>query len=135
MKRAATWVASCVLVGCSGASDTGSRQISSEVETQIATARNATIPSGVSLAESSGPTRQGSMVSTEWSFDLPTDWDAYAEATTASLGRAGYEVVNSGQEALALTRHVPGDSYRVRIARKGSASPSRVTVSFSASPD
>ena len=135
MKRAAILVASCVLVGCSGASGTGSRQLSSEVETQIATARNATIPSGISLAESSGPTRQGSMVSAEWSFDLQTDWDAYAEATTASLGRAGYEVVNGGQDVVALTRHVPGDSYRVRIARKGPASPPRVTVSFSASPD
>ena len=52
-----------------------------------------------------------------------------------SIRRAGYEAMNGGHDALAFAHHVPGDSYRVRIARNAWASGTRVIVSFTASPD
>ena len=75
------------------------------------------------------------LVSAEWSFDLQTDWDAYTSQEMASLDRAGFKAVSKAQDTLAVAKHIPGDSYQVRIARNGSASTARVTVSFSASPD
>jgi hypothetical protein len=127
VKGATPWVLSCVLIACGGAPDAA-------VEAQFAVARNATIPSGVRLADSSGPTRQAHMVSAEWSFDLQTDWDAYTSQGVAALERAGYETVDKVEHGLAFAKHIPGDSYRLRITRKGPAS-ARVTVIFSVSPD
>ena len=135
MRRSAACLVWCVLVGCGGGPGAESRQISSEVEAQVAAARNATIPSGISLTDGSGPTREDSLVSAQWSFELQGDWEGYASQTGASLQQAGYEVVSSGADARALAKHVPGDSYRVRIAGQGLPSAIRVTVSFSASPD
>jgi hypothetical protein len=134
MKTAATSVLSCVLIGC-GAPTTQGMRISSAVEMQLAAARNASIPAGITLADNSGPTRRGFLVLAEWSFGLRTDWDAYASEVMASFQRAGYEAVNRGPDSMAFANHVPGDSYRVRIARTDLASATRVTVSFSASPD
>jgi len=119
VKGAAPWVLSCILIGCGGGPDAEGRRISSEVEAQLAAARNATVPSGVSLADSSGPTRQPYSVSAEWSFDLQTDWAVYASQGVASLERAGYEVVGKGEHSLAFAMHTPGDSYRVNLPRFG----------------
>jgi hypothetical protein len=89
------------------------------------------MPSALRLEQSSGPVRQGYLVSAEWSFDLETKWDAYLSETEASLQRAGYETVSKAGDVVVLARHVPGDSYRLRIVRRQRL----VTVRFSASPD
>lgn len=52
---------------------------------QIGAAKDATIPAGVTLLGSSGPTRDRQSVSAEWSFDAPTDWRPYLEQAEASL--------------------------------------------------
>ncbi len=67
MRRSAACLVSCVLVCCGGAEGTDDKRISQEVEAQLALARDATVPSGVTL-EQSGPTRNSAVVSTEWSF-------------------------------------------------------------------
>jgi hypothetical protein len=135
MRVSAVGLVSCVVIGCGGGPDANRERISLEVEAQLAAARTATVPQGVSLANSSGPTRQAYVVSADWSFDLQTDWDTYASRGVASLERSGYEAVGKGGDGLAFAKHLPGDSYRLRIARKGSPPAVRVTVTFSASPD
>jgi hypothetical protein len=135
MKGPTACLVSCVMIGCGGGPNAESRRLSSEVETELAAVKNATIPSAIRLTDTLGPARQGSTVSAEWSFQLQPNWDAYASEVMASLQRVGYETVSRGHDAVALARHVPGDSYRVRIARNGPGPATRVTVSFSASPD
>lgn len=79
--------------------------------------------------------RHGHLVSAECSFDVQTNWDAYVSGVAPALERAGYETVSKGGDLVALAHHVPGDSYRLRIAPKGMGSGVRVTVRFSATPD
>ena len=134
MRRFIACVVSCLLVACGGSETRGDRSISTEVEAQLTMARDATIPAGVTLAQSSGPTHNGSVVSAEWSFEVEAGWIPYGRQATASLQSAGYDLVTKTDDALALARHIPGDAYRVRIRRDG-ATPAGVTVSFTASPD
>lgn len=102
---------------------------------QIASARDATIPSGSSLTEQSGPLRNGSAVSAAWTFELATPWAKYRSQLTAVLRRVGYEPVSTSGDSLTFSKHVPGDSYRVTIDPSSGGSKTRVTVTFSASPD
>jgi hypothetical protein len=135
MRRSAPYLVSCVLVCCGGAERTDDRRISQEIEAQMTIAKAATIPSGATLAESSGPTRKGPVVSAEWAFDTEKAWNVYRSEAADSLQRSGYEALSTTPDAFAFAKHIPGDTYRVRIEGKGSASVTRVTVSFSASPD
>ena len=80
---------SCVLVCCGGSDTRDDRRISCEVEAQMTMAKDATIPSGVTLAQNSGPTRDGALVSAEWSFEIQASWTAYGRQATASLQTAG----------------------------------------------
>ena len=124
---------SCLLAACGGTRDSDARTIAREVEAQIAVARDATIPAGITLSGSSGPKREAHWVRADWAFEAPADWQRYLEGTVASLRRSGYEPVGTG--GLAYAKHVPGDVYRVHIARGESSPASRVTVTFHAGPD
>jgi uncharacterized lipoprotein YajG len=126
----AACVASSFLAGCGGSD----RSITRQVETQLSIARDATIPAGVTLLVNSGPTRESSLVSAEWSFNVQVGWVTYRNEVITSLQKAGYELLTATGDSLAFARHVPGDSYRVSIARKESAS-DVVRVRFAASPD
>jgi hypothetical protein len=134
VRLVAVCVGSSFLAACSSARDADSRSITREVEVQLATARGATIPGGVILTSSSGPTREGHSVSAEWSFEAPSDCRPYLEQAEASLRRAGYEPHSSTADEHMFSKHMPGDAYRVRLAHEGSP-PRRVTVTFWAGPD
>jgi hypothetical protein len=105
---------SSLLAACGGGRDADPRTITREVEAQLAAARDATIPGGVNLLRSSGPTRQGQAVSAEWSFEAPTAWRPYLEQADAALRRAGYEAGTAGGDERTFNKHVPGDAYRPR---------------------
>jgi len=125
---------SSLLAACGGGRDADRRTITREVEAQLAAARDATIPGGVNLLRSSGPTRQGQSVSAEWSFETPTDWRPYLEQTEVALRRAGYEPRAASGDERTFNKHVPGDVYRVHVTNDATA-PRRVTVTFWAGPD
>jgi hypothetical protein len=127
-------LASSWLGACGGARDTDPRTITREVEAQLAAARDATIPRGVALLSRAGPTRASVVVSAEWSFEAPMDWLPYLHQAEASLRRAGHEAWLSSPDERILTKHVPGDTYSVRLVHDAAA-PKRVMVTFLASPD
>ena len=105
-----------------------------ETEAQLAFARKATISGSVQVVEVSGPTRQDTSVSAEWSFPVDTGWAAYSSQATSSLQSAGF-IVTTQDGLVSLSKQVAGDVYRVRIARGESGARPSVAVTFSASPD
>ncbi len=134
MRLLAACVGSCCLAACGGARDTDTRTITREVEAQLAVARDATTPAGVTLLSSSGPKREPHSVSAEWSFEAPADWQRYREQAEASLRRAGYQRAAMADAGLAYVRRAPGDIYRVQIAGDASSARVPVTVTFLAAP-
>jgi hypothetical protein len=126
----AACVASSVLADCGGSG----KSITRQVETQLSITRDATVPPGVMLLDNSGPTRESSLVYAEWSFNVQVGWVTYRNEVITSLQKAGYELLTDAGDSVAFTRHVPGDSYRVSVERKESAS-EMVMVRFRASPD
>lgn len=121
--------------GCGGSRAPQDRPISPQSETELAAARAATIPSGIRLVDSRGPSRQGLLVLAQWSFETGDGGQAYSSQAAAALHSAGYLSMTTTDGVLAFAKHVPGDVYRVEIAPRSLGPPLNLSVRFSASPD
>jgi hypothetical protein len=69
------------------------------------------------------------LASAEWSFNVQVGWVTYRNEVITSLQKAGYELLTDTGDSVAFARHVPGDSYRVSVERKESASEMVMCVS------
>ncbi len=127
-------MALCLLAACGGTRDTRER-IGAVTQTKLQGIRTATIPSGTTLTETLGPERRGISVVAEWSFKPQEDWPTYSgRVAPPLLAGTGYQPVDSQRVAgLSLSKHVPGDTYRVELERV--TEPLRIRVRFTASPD
>jgi hypothetical protein len=127
-------------VACGSPGDADRGRVTREAEAAFKEARNATLVGGaVRVADTSGPRRDGMVVSAEWSFKIRTDWNSYLRDVTAALGARGYRQTLNERSAVAFVKTEPGDLYSVRLRPPpedpGPGLQLEIVATFSAAPD
>jgi hypothetical protein len=91
----------------------------------------ATTPPTAQLLSSEGPSRDHLTIHETWTLSLDQSWSAYRAWVAPRMSSLGYQPIDGN--ALAFSRQVEGDVYRVVVVQTGD--PPSVQVRFNCGPD
>jgi len=123
-------LATVFLVAC-----TGRQQLwASPTVREIEEVKRRTVPRNGSLLRESGPVRDTSSIRASWEIQTRSDNRVYFQRLKNQLG-PDYHVTSETTSAIALVKHIEGDTYTVAIQGSGAPAGTVVEARFVAAPD